>query len=893
MVGASFITAVAEVLRSKKGISANGNAQVDTAQSKFGGASAYFDGTDDYLVANGDFSQAGDFTIECWFRASRVTGVQSFMTIGNENTGRVTLYIDGSTLKYDTYGAGGTPKISATGTISTNTWYHIAAVRSGGTITIYRDGTSVGTGSSSGIVGNSTNAYFGAISDSNSDYQGHLDEIRYSNTARYTTTFTPATTPFVNDANTLLLIHADGTDASTFFEDDNGIRAKEDGFIVNTTNAYISTTQSKFGGSSVYTNNNTDGNDGVVSWDYNSSISPFNMNNYTNWTLEFWNRPTSYNTVNDPTGQGSVHSFVFSRAGSDGYVRMGFGFNKTGKLSFDYNNSGGYGGTTLQESTTSGALNTWQHIALVKQGTTYTLYHNGTSKASATITGTISLGTGSERPRLGGHVRGHPGYSDEFRVSNTARYTANFTPSTTAFVNDANTLLLMHADGTNNSTVVRDDNGASQRAAKHISNFGNAQIDTAQNKFGGAALLISSGSDRLETNPMPLGTGDFTLECWYRANTLSGDDNLIEQRTGSDTAPTIYTSGGTLFYAVGFTNRITGNALSTNTWYHIAVSRSSGTTRMFVNGTQVGSNYTDSNNYICAGNTIIGNYFGKNGSMDGWQDEIRISNSARYTANFTAPTAAFVNDANTLFLMHADGSDASTVFTDDNGGRSQKGVQAFGNAQIDTAQSKFGGASLYNDGTGDYIEVVNSNSFSLGTGNFTIELWWRATSRSGSYPPIITNYNDGYSADKWALFDRHDSYSTKFMFDCYNILNSGAILVSSTSVSNGTWYHLAIVRNGTTFTLYVNGTSEATYTSSASVDSGNYKNLFLGAVNGNYSNGHTDEIRISNSARYTANFTAPTAPFQNDANTLLLLHMDGTDASTVFIDDNGIAPYTP
>ena len=59
----------------------------------------------------------------------------------------------------------------------------------------------------------------------------------------------------------------------------------------------------------------------------------------------------------------------------------------------------------------------------------------------------------------------------------------------------------------------------------------------------------------------------------------------------------------------------------------------------------------------------------------------------------------------------------------------------------------------------------------------------------------------------------------------------------------------------------------------------------------NYSiNGHMDEIRISNIARYTANFTPSTTPFQNDSNTLLLLHMDGTDGSTVFTDDNGVTP---
>jgi hypothetical protein len=51
-----------------------------------------------------------------------------------------------------------------------------------------------------------------------------------------------------------------------------------------------------------------------------------------------------------------------------------------------------------------------------------------------------------------------------------------------------------------------------------------------------------------------------------------------------------------------------------------------------------------------------------------------------------------------------------------------------------------------------------------------------------------------------------------------------------------------------------------------------------------------DEYRVSNIARYTTNFAPPTEPFQNDDNTLLLLHMDGTDGSTAFIDDNGVTP---
>jgi hypothetical protein len=436
MVGATFtVAAVAQVLRAKKGITAVGNAQVDTAQSQFGGASAYFDGTDDYLVANGDFSQAGDFTIECWFRAGRVSGVQNFMTIGNENTGRVTFYIDGSTLKYDTYGAGGLPKFSATGTISINTWYHIAAVRSGGTITIYRDGTSVGTASSSGIVGNSTNAYFGAISDSNSDYQGHLDEIRYSNTARYTANFTPSTTPFVNDANTLLLIHANGTDASTVFTDDTANRTQI-GIIANG-NAQISTAQSKFGGASAL----FDGNADYLETNSNLPALSFGTGDFT---FEGWFRFANTNAdMALYTGSTSNGDLDIRRV-DDNTVRIG-------RVNTAWDLISGASGITS---------NTWHHIAIVRQSTTLTIYVDGASKGSTsnsinyTVASQIRIGSFGS----GGGLS-YNGYMDEMRVSNIARYTAAFTPSTTPFQNDANTLLLLHMDGTNASTVFFDDNG--------------------------------------------------------------------------------------------------------------------------------------------------------------------------------------------------------------------------------------------------------------------------------------------------------------------------------------------------------------------------------------------------------------------------------------------------
>jgi hypothetical protein len=660
MVGASFVSATATILRAKKGVTAVGNAQVDTAQSKFGGASAYFDGTDDNLVALGDFSQTGDFTIECWFRAGRVTGIQALITIGNEATDRAVLVLDGSTLKYDTYGGGGSPKITATGTISTNTWYHVAAVRSGGTITIYRDGTSVGTGSSSGTVGNATNAYFGTISNSGDDYQGHLDEIRYSNTARYTTTFTPSTTPFVNDANTLLLIHADGTDASTFFEDDNGVRAQKG--IIAVGNAQLDTAQSKFGGASALFDGTSD----------YLTIPNAGFNFAGDFTIEFWARHAA---INDQQ--------VYFDFRNDTRNHIIFYLTSGNKL--EYFDDGVYTGTT------NIAANTWYHIALSRSGSALRLFINGTQEwnntnsRSHTNSGTVFIGISydlTSSNSMNGHI-------DEFRVSNLARYTAGFTPSTTPFVNDANTLLLIHADGTDASTVFRDDNGES-RAARGIQASGNAQIDTAQSKFGGAAALFDGSGDYLTFNSGAAGDfeftagEDFTMECWFRVNSFAqftGMLSLGNVRGASSGEACLYveSSGSTpngpglrfiLNYGtVGLFNTSATYVISSGVWYHAAIVRSGTTWKLYQNGVELATATATATAGVTAVGGRVGSFADTTLQWNGWVDEVRISDTARYTAGFTPSTTPFQNDVNTLLLIHADGTDASTAFIDDNGKR--------------------------------------------------------------------------------------------------------------------------------------------------------------------------------------------------------------------------------
>lgn len=194
------------------------------------------------------------------------------------------------------------------------------------------------------------------------------------------------------------------------------------------------------------------------------------------------------------------------------------------------------------------------------------------------------------------------------------------------------------------------------------------QISTAQSKFGGASALFDGGGDNLfchNHSDYVFGTGNFTIELWVYNASWAATEYIFDWRnTASQVAPALYYSSGLKYYVNG-SIRITGGTLTTNTWHHIVITRSGTDTKLFVNGTQSGSTYTDSNNYLAPGAVRFGtDYNGANG-YSGYMDEIRISNSARYTTTFTSPSAAFTNDSNTVLLLHCNGTNASQRFEDD------------------------------------------------------------------------------------------------------------------------------------------------------------------------------------------------------------------------------------
>ena len=221
---------------------------------------------------------------------------------------------------------------------------------------------------------------------------------------------------------------------------------------------------------------------------------------------------------------------------------------------------------------------------------------------------------------------------------------------------------------TNKGTGIFSD--PADRTAKVATVINNAALSTAQYKFGTASLYLPGTSDYITYASSPdfeYGTGDFTVDFWVRRNVNNVDQVLFDQRTvAGDTQPVIYISGNVVRYYTTGADKIVGTTtLSTNTWYHIALSRKSNTTRLFVNGTLQGSPYTDNNTYPQSTVNIGANFNGLYG-LTGYIDELRISQGiGRYDTTFTPASFAYASDTFATLMLHFDGSNNSKIIVDD------------------------------------------------------------------------------------------------------------------------------------------------------------------------------------------------------------------------------------
>jgi hypothetical protein len=539
------------------------------------------------------------------------------------------------------------------------------------------------------------------------------------------------------------------------------------------------------------------------------------------------------------------------------------------------NNAAGTGWINTGTSSVAVAIGAWTHIAGVRNGSNFTLYINGVSRLTYTSAVSVGYLGDSCASRLGNTPSGttFTGATNIFItnarfVNGTAVYTAGFTPSTSPLTAITNTKILVTCqnEGASLNSVFTDYSvNAATVTPSGTPTF--SGLSPFTNSYPGSINLVRASTQYLTvaTNAaFTYATGDFTIETWVKFTSVSITQYIIDQRnSGTATAiiPTIYVDSATntVRYYVNGADVITGTtAVTTGTWYHVAISKSSGSTKLFINGTQEGSTYTDSNNYA-ASRVSIGSDGSNSGTslLNGQITNVRLSKGfAYYTSNFTPSTTPLSSNATyTSLLLPANGfSDLSTngqlVTTPSYPGTVTISTTPFMQTSVITKSNyKFGTQSSYYSLNG-YQTIVDNTSLRLGTGDFTIEAWVYRL-QSGVAHSIICK---GATTTGWILQINSSNQL---------IWTSGTTVLktSTTTISSGVWTYVTITRSGTTGYMFIDGTQEgSTYT-----DNTNYNqttNMFIGCNRANTSGlyGYLDDVRITKDvARYTASFTAPTS----------------------------------
>jgi hypothetical protein len=232
---------------------------------------------------------------------------------------------------------------------------------------------------------------------------------------------------------------------------------------------------------------------------------------------------------------------------------------------------------------------------------------------------------------------------------------------------------------------------------------------------------------------------------------------------------------------------------------------------------------------------------------------------ARRQAPAPAPTDPYFSSVS--LLLHMDGANESTTFADSSS--NGLAVVANGDAQVSTTQNKFGGAAAFFDGDGDNLAIGTYGSqFDFGAGDFTVEFWMYLLPTTASYSLAFSSWHDTGTAFWFGV--ENGEINVSLNTNAFNLESANA----SADITPASWQHFCCVRSGNTITLYLDGQNVASGSFSSSVNSPsgtidiggfNYDGSAISSVHG-----YIDDLRVTKGvARYTANFTPPTAAFPN------------------------------
>lgn len=379
------------------------------------------------------------------------------------------------------------------------------------------------------------------------------------------------------------------------------------------------------------------------------------------------------------------------------------------------------------------------------------------------------------------------------------------------------------------------------------------------------------------------GTGDFTIEFWMKHGATGSYDLLYDgRRSSTDIAPMLYLVSGKIKYYTDGNDKITGTSdITHDSWHHIALCRSSGSTKLFLNGVQEGSTYSDSNSYVAKLNrpTIGGegpNF--ANNPFGGFLSNLRVvKGTALYTSNFTPPTSPLTSITNTKLLCCQ--SSTSTTATTVTPGSIIANGEVFA-----TSGSLRNNYSVDFDGSDDYLTFADNSDLQPGSGDFTFEAWinpdsWDSSVYEGIY---VTGGTNGI----WL-----GNSSGNWIVRAFNVTNYISVPNISTHIPTGQWTHVAVTREGTNLRLFFNGVLQSTVTNDKDFSS-NAPQAIASDGYGAQFNGKISNLRfVKGTAVYTSAFTPSTEPLTIITNTKLLCcnkhTVTGSSITPTTISTNG------
>lgn len=504
-------------------------------------------------------------------------------------------------------------------------------------------------------------------------------------------------------------------------------------------------------------------------------------------------------------------------------------------------------GTSITVLTSGAAFPSgqWVHTALAKQGSVLRLFQGGLVVASAACgalsatsaafvsVGTQNFSTAAEDQWVG--------YLDDCRVTvGVSRFSDSALPDLQPLIFEGQfTVLSLHGESLLDSSS----------EPKTLTNNGVAVSDV-DSRFGGGALLFA-GSQYLACGSYSDYSmlGDFTLEFW--AKEVSGNNCWWS----TSTANTPYFYNGEVKNILGTGVHLSYGSATIAAWTQFLVVRSGSMVCVFRDGALVSSGaYAGTLDFS---GLELGRYKpSTNLYLVGYIDDLRLTKGvAREVPRFASPTAAHGNSlsADSLYgsvvlLMHGD-----TSFADSSS--YARAVNATGAASISTAQSKFGGASMYLSSIafGAYlVDCANSADFSISSSNFTIEMW--AYELEGSLGSLLSHRAGGTAAG-WA-------YTVAGLRAKINGTWSDTQMVWTRPTQNA-WHHHALVRVGSAILAFVDGVLVGMKGGVTSIDDVATILRFGSADNASENKflGYMDDLRFTKAARYLQSFTPPTLTF--------------------------------